>query len=884
MKKTYLLFFIFCFSAIGFAQYSPGVNNNVTLLSHWDSYDVYSNIWGFVGSDGKEYAIIGHNQGTSFVDISDPSQPVERDMLPGPSANGTIWREIKTYDNYAYIVSEHTQPNSMSGVQIVDLSFLPDSVHLVTNYRWPGVTASNAKVHSVTVDVEHALLIIQGGTSTQGIAGGDPGGIRILSLATPSAPVSRATLPVRYAHDTYVRNNLLFASNIYEGGHIDIWNIADFDNINLIHSITYPNGFSHNSGISEDNNYLYSTDEVTGATVKTFRIENLWDADTSNDSEIDLTSEYIGDATQIAHNIHVKGSRAYLSHYAEGVKILDLSYPHDPVEVGYYDTYHDPDNGFVGAWGVYPYFNSGSFIVSDIQTGLYVMKFDEIGRGSILGTVYNSQTGDTIENAKLFFLEANKTLYTNENGFYQMKTSASFHTITISATGYFPTTTTLTLPQDDPYTLDIALQPENAFISLSRDSIGVVLDVDSASQEHFDISNTGNGTLRFTVDDVNGSQGNKSFTKYNPKNFNRKIFQSVRNARWNESVVNSNFKKEMELLVSDPSNDVIGASGKPDIQSLFGEKNDESITLKMKYYHPVNPDSETIGYALDTDQNPETGSSSIGIYLGDVGAEYDVFVTIPPIPWFGIPANTVLIFDNIAGGNPMVIPNAATVETDSSITISISLSSLGNDDGNINIAGSSYHWADSLGIYPPTTLDFIPNEGHTSLGIDPIGDVPWCSFNGEDFIRDSIVGMNSRRIFVNFDATGLEEDETFRGILKILSNDPNNTELHIPIVLETNEIVGVNERLQPYKFSLAQNYPNPFNPTTEIIYSLASPQTTTLKIYNLLGEEVATLVDNFQHAGNYNLKFNASKFSSGMYFYKLTSGNFVDMKKMLLMK
>ena len=98
----------------------------------------------------------------------------------------------------------------------------------------------------------------------------------------------------------------------------------------------------------------------------------------------------------------------------------------------------------------------------------------------------------------------------------------------------------------------------------------------------------------------------------------------------------------------------------------------------------------------------------------------------------------------------------------------------------------------------------------------------------------------------------------------------------------------------PNNFSLSQNYPNPFNPVTTIKYSIPSvisiPNSrernlnVTLKVYDVLGKEIATLVNEEKPAGNYEVKFNASSLSSGVYFYKLQSGSFVQTKKMILMK
>ncbi len=99
-------------------------------------------------------------------------------------------------------------------------------------------------------------------------------------------------------------------------------------------------------------------------------------------------------------------------------------------------------------------------------------------------------------------------------------------------------------------------------------------------------------------------------------------------------------------------------------------------------------------------------------------------------------------------------------------------------------------------------------------------------------------------------------------------------------------VTGIVERTDvvPTAFSLSQNYPNPFNPTTSFSYALASPSLVTLKVFNILGEEIATLVNGFQEVGSYNISFDAAKLASGVYFYRLTAGEYSATKKMLLMK
>ena len=133
-KYFRILIFILICSSSTFAQYVPGVNNNVTMLANLDEYNVYSNIWGYIDPSGNEYALIGHDAGTSIINITDPANPFEVTMIPGPTGPATIWREIQTYQQYAYVVTEHTSPTDLTGIQIIDLSGLPDSAVLIKRY------------------------------------------------------------------------------------------------------------------------------------------------------------------------------------------------------------------------------------------------------------------------------------------------------------------------------------------------------------------------------------------------------------------------------------------------------------------------------------------------------------------------------------------------------------------------------------------------------------------------------------------------------------------------------------------------------------------------------------------------------------------------------
>ena len=487
------------------AQYRPGVNNHVTLLGRLDQYGGYANVWGYTDSKGNEYALLGASTGLSIINITDPRHPVEVAFVPG--AGPTIWREIKTYSHYAYVVNDViTTPNQYTGIQVVDLSTLPNPVAF-SSVLWPNVTSNSAVAHTVSID-SAGYLYIQGGTATAGTGGVSGGGVRIFSLANPQAPAPVGFYSPRYVHDSFVKKNILFNSNIGNGGRVDVLDITDRSQPRLLTSIIYPRGASHNSGTTEDGNYLFTTDEDDGLTVKVWDIRVLWDNDPANDNNIELVAEYIGDPAQIAHNVHIRGNHAYISHYVEGVKVLDITNPREPAEVGYYDTFPQPGGGFSGDWGVFPYFPSGNFVVSDIQTGLYVLSFDSVGAGAVAGKVTNSETGAPLVGASVHFVEANKKLQTDSNGNYRLRTGAGPHTIVVQAFPFQPDTAQINLAAGATLQHNRGLKPSLAKSALTgavREARGFGI------RAKLTLYASSNLTQAYTITDSSDAQGNFAF-------------------------------------------------------------------------------------------------------------------------------------------------------------------------------------------------------------------------------------------------------------------------------------------------------------------------------------------------------------------------------------
>jgi choice-of-anchor B domain-containing protein len=322
------------------------VSRNVTLLSHLDNYVTYSACCRYVHSDGREYAVIGTDTGTSIVNVTNPAAASEVGFIPGVSS---IWREMKQYGSYLYISSE----GAGAGLQIVSMAN-PQSPVLVKTYA----TNFN-RAHTVAVDTARALLILNGTRLDAA-----PAGMRILSLADPANPVEVGSYTADYVHDSWVREDTLYASCISS----KTMRIFDFSNpgsLSEIVSWTYPGASTHSAETSSDGRYLYVCDELNYGTMKVF--------DMLDPFSHPMIREIAVNPLAIVHNVHVTADTAYVAYYTEGVRLFDLADPALPAEWGYYDTYGSFSGGYHGVWEV-ARFPSGTFVASDIETGLYVFR------------------------------------------------------------------------------------------------------------------------------------------------------------------------------------------------------------------------------------------------------------------------------------------------------------------------------------------------------------------------------------------------------------------------------------------------------------------------------------------------------------------------------
>ncbi len=305
--------------------------------------------WGYMTADGRRFALTGTSVGLSIVEVTEPERPAVIALVDGPASQ---WREVKTWGPFAYVTTE-----AVHGLDIVDLRDPSRPRKLRT---WNRTFAS---AHTLCVDDSRGLLFVNGTRNVERQATG----IRVLDARRdPTNPREVGSFGDFYVHDCYVRGNYLFASAIFDG-FLAVLDITDPARVRELTRFFTGGRFTHNSWLTGDGRYLFTTDERPGRPLEG------WDlSDMLNPRKV---SEYIAQAGTIPHNVMIDGSRMVVSHYTEGVHLLDVSDPSRPRVLGFYDTFDGSFGGFAGDWGAYIFPGSNLILASDLQGGLFVVQY-----------------------------------------------------------------------------------------------------------------------------------------------------------------------------------------------------------------------------------------------------------------------------------------------------------------------------------------------------------------------------------------------------------------------------------------------------------------------------------------------------------------------------
>jgi len=416
-------------------------NLNVELFDLANRGDErYSGSWTYVAPDGAEYALVGAATGLAAYSI-DQAPITEVGFVPGPESN---WREITVVKNHAYVTTEGMQAGR--GLQVVSLEYLPDSLHLVHTYEDFFLRAHIIQSDIYNPDSEYIYV---NGASTIGTP---LEGVMIFDVSNPSDIQLIGGYHPYYIHDCHVRGDRLYASAIGEGT-LDIVDISDKSNPQLLTRISYANPYTHSSWTSPDNRYLYVCDEIDGLPMRTFNI-----SDVDNVTEI-TQAQYTANADALVHNPYVRGDFLFASHNTEGLRVLDISRPDVPVEVGFYDTYLGESGGYDGLWSACPFLPSGKIIGGDRTEGLYVWEFNDAEAGHIYGIVRDSISGEALYSASVTLTN---TIQTDFDGKYATGALPGMYSMTFDQAGYTTKTIdNIQLQANDSLWMEAELSPIN---------------------------------------------------------------------------------------------------------------------------------------------------------------------------------------------------------------------------------------------------------------------------------------------------------------------------------------------------------------------------------------------------------------------------------------
>ena len=340
-----------------------------------------TDVWGWTDPQTRrEYALVARRGGAAVVDVTDPSLPVYIGLL---AVEGGTAQDIKVYADHAFFIGAGD-----TGMPVFDLRRLRDvmepPVTLMADARYDGI----ASAHNLVIDTESGFAFPVGASGA-----GDPcgGGLHMVDIRDPVTPTfagcytdTEGLIWAGRTHDAqcvqyhgpdsdFQGRQICFASNETA---LRIVDLTDKENPVPIASASYPGmAYIHQGWLTEDQRYYYMNDELDELTGLAGRTRTLiWDVAELDDPV--LVAEHFGSTTATDHNLYIKGDRMYQANYQAGLRVLDISDPENPEEIGFFDTtpYEGNPPTMSGAWTAYPFFESGTVVVSSTQEGLFLLR------------------------------------------------------------------------------------------------------------------------------------------------------------------------------------------------------------------------------------------------------------------------------------------------------------------------------------------------------------------------------------------------------------------------------------------------------------------------------------------------------------------------------
>ena len=363
--------------------------NNVNILSFLPTKELaggrgsmVNDVWGWTDPEsGREIAIVGRSDGTAFVDLTDPYNPVMLGDLPKTAGSrSSVWRDMKVYRDHAYIVADAANEH---GVQVFDLRRLREGSGEPVTFEPDFVYRGINSAHNIVINEETGFAYAVGSSGGGETCGG---GLHMIDLSEPGRPefagcffdASTGRSLTGYSHDAqcvvyhgpdedYSGKEICLGSNETA---LSIADVTDKENPVKIVSISYPNvAYAHQGWLTEDHRYFYMNDEgdePQGLVEGTRTL--VWDLVDLDDPI--LAKEHFATTPDTDHNLYIRDNLMYQSNYGAGLRILDITDRTDPVEIAYFDN--SPYAG--GTWSNYPYFKSGVVVVTSMGDGVFIVR------------------------------------------------------------------------------------------------------------------------------------------------------------------------------------------------------------------------------------------------------------------------------------------------------------------------------------------------------------------------------------------------------------------------------------------------------------------------------------------------------------------------------
>jgi choice-of-anchor B domain-containing protein len=797
-------------------------------------------MWGYSDASG-EYALVTDGAVLLVVDVTDPGSPQLASRVQGI---GWDMKEVKTFDHYALCVNQN------GPLQIVDLSD-PYHAYTAATYLSPEIPGA----HNAWVDDEgFAYLAMQGS---------GPSDLRILDLTDPLHPVPRGHWAHPFqsgfvsCHDVFVRDNLCYAS--WFGGGLVILDVTNKDQPQPALIVTYPEQQTHNAWPTLDGRHVATTDEMNGGHLR------IWEIGPSLAQQV---AEYATAEEAIIHNVHVKGTLAYIAYYSAGVRVVDLADPLAPREVGAFDTSDFYGSGFLGCWSVYPYAPSGLIYASDINNGLYVLRYQDANDGVLRGALrVEGAPAARVAGAEVKFLEAEVRVVTDATGYFEAKLYPGPHTARIRHPDFQTRRVEFVVAGNEVTNEAVDLRPLSAEVAFPVPPEPVAELPDGrlrfAAQVRGGDHAPGSVTLHYRA----GASGSFRSVDLVPAALDDERYSVVLQTFLPGTLVQYYFEAR---AAGDPARFV---------------PNDAPFRL---FSHEVGRVNWQPVYSADFEGGD--GGFAVGSAT-DWGTRGR---------WErGRPVATPL--DSVWYNGRLAQPNTDTTPTGDGYCFLTQLGRPGGSPGAHRVQGrttltspvvdmrgaraarlrasvwfvndlTGSRWQDAF------LIQWTTDDGATWRPLETIrvADPGWQSMTFD--LGSRIDLATARELQVRF----IAEDDLAAPTLVEAAVDDIRIEISTGITVETGS--G-----QAEIALLRQNLPNPFNPKTLISFQLKEARSVSLAIYDVAGHLVRQLVDGPTPAGDHAVTWDGRDgrgflSPSGVYYYELAAPDIRDARTMLLLK